>query len=167
VPHTLGDLGVRFGCVVQGDPDTQIVGVGTLQQAGPDQIAFLANPLYRKYLAATRAGAVILKPAAADDYQGAALLAENPYLTYARVAALLCPPPSHTPGISAAACVDPGARIDANAGRHRLPALRQLLSRHHGLERLDRRVVQPRPRGVGAHDARLRLAEPGVGFTAL
>jgi UDP-3-O-[3-hydroxymyristoyl] glucosamine N-acyltransferase len=111
VPGTLGELGVRFGCVVQGDPDTRIVGVGTLQDAGPEQIAFLANPRYRKFLAGTRAGAVILNPEVADDYPGAALLAENPYLIYARVAALLYPSPRHAPGISPAASVDPTARI--------------------------------------------------------
>ena len=39
-----------------------VTGVATLDEAGPGEITFLANPRYRRRLAATRAGAVILGP---------------------------------------------------------------------------------------------------------
>ena len=115
---TLGELGVRFGCVVQGDPDTLIEGVGTLAGAGPGQIAFLANARYRRFLAGTRAAAVILSADDADDFPGPALLSDDPYLTYARVAPLLAPAAPRPAGISPAAPAAleqplPGQAVDA------------------------------------------------------
>ncbi len=91
---TLRELAARFECEVRGDADTLIEGVGTLQGAGPGQIAFLANPRYRRYLESTRAGAVIVASEHADACQVPALIAADPYLTYARVAAAIMPAPT-------------------------------------------------------------------------
>ncbi|MGD8976187.1 MAG: UDP-3-O-(3-hydroxymyristoyl)glucosamine N-acyltransferase [Gammaproteobacteria bacterium] len=113
--HTLGELGVRFGCIVQGDPDTVIDGVGTLAGAEPGQIAFLANARYRRFLDETRASAVILSPEDADGFAAPALLSDDPYLTYARVAALLAPETQQPSGISPAATVDASAGVAADA----------------------------------------------------
>ena len=63
---TLGELADRFGLQVAGDPATCIEGIGTLAGAGPGQLAFLANPAYRRQLAATRAAAVVLRAEDAD-----------------------------------------------------------------------------------------------------
>ena len=52
---SLGELAVRFGCELRGDPDTRIERVATLANADGASIAFLANPRYRPQLAATRA----------------------------------------------------------------------------------------------------------------
>jgi UDP-3-O-[3-hydroxymyristoyl] glucosamine N-acyltransferase len=62
----LTDLAARFGLEVRGDPNTRIHGVGTLEGAGAGQLAFLANPAYRKQLPDTRAGAVVLRAADAQ-----------------------------------------------------------------------------------------------------
>ena len=56
----LADLAVRYGCELHGDPDTEISGVATLEDAAAGAISFLANPGYRKYLDKTKASAVIL-----------------------------------------------------------------------------------------------------------
>ena len=65
---TLGELAVRFGCELRGDPSITVDSVGALPQAGPRAVSFLANPKYVEQLAQTRAGAVILdaKSAAAS-----------------------------------------------------------------------------------------------------
>lgn len=112
---TLGELAVRFGCTLKGDPDVRIARVGTIERADGESITFLANPRYKKHLATTKAAAVVLDPRFADDAPGAALLAPNPYATYARIASVLYPPPTAPPGTHPSASVDPTAQIDRSA----------------------------------------------------
>ncbi|HEY4369980.1 MAG TPA: UDP-3-O-(3-hydroxymyristoyl)glucosamine N-acyltransferase [Steroidobacteraceae bacterium] len=112
---TLGELAVRFGCTLKGDPEIRVSQVATLEQAGPAAITFLANPRYRRYLAKTQAGAVVLDPEFAEEAPGAALLSKNPYATYALIAALLHPPRVFAAGIHPAAIVDPAATVDPKA----------------------------------------------------
>jgi len=112
---SLGELAIRHGLELRGDPETRVARVGTLQNAGPDAVSFLANPQYRKQLAQTQAGAVILSPEFAADCPVAVLLASNPYAAYARVAAELHPGPPVTPGIRAGAVVDGSAQVAPDA----------------------------------------------------
>ncbi len=112
---TLGELAVRFGCELEGDPAIEVDSVGTLQNAGPRAITFLANPKYRRQLAATRAAAVILDARSAASCPVPALIAANPYATYARIAALLHPEVGWPPGVDAGARIAEGARIAASA----------------------------------------------------
>ena len=53
------ELAQRFGLYLRG-PDRDVAGVGTLADATPGQLGFLANPRYRTQLAETRAGVVVL-----------------------------------------------------------------------------------------------------------
>jgi len=115
VSVTLGDLAERHDCVLRGDPSTRVSRVATLAEAGADAISFLANPAYRKYLADTRAAAVILSASDADLCPAAALITGNPYLVYAKVAADLNPPPGFEPGVSKDATVADGVAIATTA----------------------------------------------------
>jgi UDP-3-O-[3-hydroxymyristoyl] glucosamine N-acyltransferase len=115
VALSLAELAVRFGCELRGDPEAQVERVATLANAGPGTLAFLANPRYRAQLTGTKATAVVLSPAVAADCPTAALLSDNPYGTYARIAALLHPPPPLRPGVHPSAQVASTARIDASA----------------------------------------------------
>jgi UDP-3-O-[3-hydroxymyristoyl] glucosamine N-acyltransferase len=112
---SLGELAVRFGCELRGNPDTRIDGVAALAAAHERAISFLAHPRYRRTLANTRAAAVILDSAAAAECPVASLVCENPYATYARIAAWLHPLPPVVPGVHASAIIDPEARIDPSA----------------------------------------------------
>lgn len=112
---TLGELAVRFGCSLRGDPDVRVSRVATLQDAGPDAVTFLANPKYRRYLADTRAAAVVVEQRLVEACPTAALIATNPYATYARIAALLHPAAVTPAGIHPSAVVDPSARVDPTA----------------------------------------------------
>lgn len=113
---TLGELAVRFGCTLKGDPGIRVSHVATLENADAGAVTFLVNPKYRRHLAQTRAGAVVLDPKLAAAAPGAALLSKNPYATYARIAAVLHPQRAVVPGVHPAASVDPSARIDSSAG---------------------------------------------------
>jgi UDP-3-O-[3-hydroxymyristoyl] glucosamine N-acyltransferase len=112
---SLGELAVRFGCELRGDPDTHVDHVATLAHADSRSLAFLANPRYRQQLAATQAAAVVLDEASAAHCATGALVCKNPHATYARIAAVLHPLPAATPGVHPSAVIAPGARIDATA----------------------------------------------------
>jgi len=112
---TLGQLAVRFGCELVGDPDTEISTLGTLENAGPGSVSFLANPRYRKHLAATRASAVVLKASDLQFCSTSALVSENPYTTYARIGQFLNPPREFAPGVHPSAVVESSARVDPTA----------------------------------------------------
>jgi UDP-3-O-[3-hydroxymyristoyl] glucosamine N-acyltransferase len=115
VTTTLGALAVRFGCELQGDPGIEVDAVATLQNAAPRTITFLANPKYRRHLAGTRASAVILDPRLARDCPVAALLSPDPYVLYARIAAVLHPAPVFEAGVHSAASVDATANVAPSA----------------------------------------------------
>ena len=115
MPLRLADLAVRFGCELRGDPDASVERVAPLQEATPGALAFLANPRYRRYLAGTRATAVVLEPAMAGECPVSALVARNPYATYARIAQLLHPAPAVTAGRHPGAVVESGATVDPTA----------------------------------------------------
>ena len=113
--YTLAELAARCGGEVRGDGGVRLRGVATIQNAGPGSIAFLANPHYRRFLATTGASALILAPADAADSRLPLLVTPNPYLIYARVAALLAPAPAGRTGVHPAAHVDPAARVAKDA----------------------------------------------------
>jgi UDP-3-O-[3-hydroxymyristoyl] glucosamine N-acyltransferase len=112
---SLGELAVRFGLSLRGDPSLTVHRVATLSHAEPGSVSFLANSRYRRQLATTRATAVLISPADADSCPSAALIDPNPYLAYARIAGLLYPPVIRPPGIHPTAVVARGARVAASA----------------------------------------------------
>jgi len=115
VARTLADLARETGATLDGDGSVAVQRVGTLERAGPGDIAFLANPRYRRALDATRASAVIVAPADAGATALPKLVSANPYATFARVAQLLQPAAPITPGVAAGAMVDRTAHVAATA----------------------------------------------------
>jgi UDP-3-O-[3-hydroxymyristoyl] glucosamine N-acyltransferase len=112
---TLQQIVERLGGEVAGDGSRAVTGVATLDDAGPDEIAFLANPRYRPKLARTRAGAVIVGPRDREATAIARIVADNPYAYYARTVSLFHPPAVAVPGVHPSAVVDPAARVAASA----------------------------------------------------
>ncbi len=112
---TLGQLAERLGATLRGAADKPIHGLATLQDAGPDQLSFLANAHYRKFLAETRAGVVLLTEADAKDYVGDVLLVANPYLAFARISHLFDTKPMVPAGVHPTAVVADDAIIDPSA----------------------------------------------------
>jgi UDP-3-O-[3-hydroxymyristoyl] glucosamine N-acyltransferase len=113
---TLAQLAEEVGGQLQNaDPAGEITGVATLQHAGEGDISFLANAGYRKFLNGCRASAVILSPDDAADYPAAAIVSSNPYVSYARAAALISPAPVARQGVHASASLDDDCKVDASA----------------------------------------------------
>ena len=86
--YTAQELADRFGLQVHGDPSVAIHGVATLAHAGPGQLTFLANPRYRAQLADSKASIVLLRADDAEAAPGTALVAKDPYTTFAKIGAL-------------------------------------------------------------------------------
>ncbi len=118
--YTLAELAERFDLQLQGAGDTTIAGVGTLAAAGAGQLSFLANPRYTPQLRETGAAAVVIGADAAADCPRPALVARDPYLAFARIAALFERQPASTPGVHPSAVVADDARIadSASIGPH-------------------------------------------------
>ena len=112
---TLGELATQFGCELAGDPTTAVSQVATLSSGQEGAISFFANVAYADALLSTAASAVILKESDLDKCPVAALISNNPYLTFARVAHVLHPDPVMTPGVHASACVADSATIAVSA----------------------------------------------------
>ncbi len=112
---SLAELAQRFSLELRGAGDLQISGVGTLATAGPGQLSFLANPSYRKDLASTRAAAVVLRTDDAESAPCAVLIARDPYVAFAEIAALFESRPDYAPGIHPSAVIDSTAQVSAEA----------------------------------------------------
>jgi UDP-3-O-[3-hydroxymyristoyl] glucosamine N-acyltransferase len=112
---SLGELAVRFGLKLRGEPSLTIRSVATLSRADSGALSFLANSRYRRQLESTRATAVLVAPADEAHCPVAALIDPNPYLAYARIATLLHPDLEAPAGIHPTAVVAGGARVAASA----------------------------------------------------
>ncbi len=110
----LGELAAKLGCRLVGDPEVRITGVAGVEQARPSEVTFLANSKYAAKARETRAAAILL----ANPLSGASaasLISANPYLDFARAAALFYQPPRPPAGIHPTAAVASTARIGENA----------------------------------------------------
>jgi UDP-3-O-[3-hydroxymyristoyl] glucosamine N-acyltransferase len=112
--HSLGELAVRFGCELRGDPAHYVSHVAALAGAGDGALSFIANPHYRPQLEVTRATAVVLAPADLPHCRGNALLHANPHAAFARMAALLYPPRPLMPGVAATAVIAADVALPAS-----------------------------------------------------
>jgi UDP-3-O-[3-hydroxymyristoyl] glucosamine N-acyltransferase len=123
---SLREIAALLGGRVEGDPDTVVRGVATLESARADQIGFLANQRYLPQLKSTRAGAVILGEAARSATDLPRIVCSNPYATFARLSGLFHPAPALRPGIHSTAVVDTTAVVaeDTEIGPHAVVARR-------------------------------------------
>jgi len=114
---SLGELAVRFGLELIGDPEVRVSQVASLEQAGEGSLSFLANSRFRKFLASTHASAVVVAPvdAAAVPASTAALVHANPYASYARIAAVLHPQATGDPGVHPTAVMGAGVQMGPGA----------------------------------------------------
>lgn len=85
--HIVDALG---GSLEGGARDTAISRIAPLDVAGPGDLSFLSHPRYRQQLAASQAACVIVAPAMRDAAleRGACIVADNPYVYFARATQL-------------------------------------------------------------------------------
>ena len=115
MPISLGELAASVGCELIGEPDVVVSGVSSLDSATSSQLSFLSSPAYSMQLSSTKAAAVVLRAEDAENCPVAAFVSDNPYATYARMAALIHPEPAFEPGVHVSACIADTATIADSA----------------------------------------------------
>ena len=111
MPISLGELATRFSCELIGDPDIIVDDVAPLSNASSNSLSFLSSSAFKKQLSSTKAAAVILSADDAPDSPTAALVHDNPYACYARIAAFIRPRPVHAAGVHATAVIAETASV--------------------------------------------------------
>jgi len=111
---TLGQLAAALKGTVDGDAARVVTDVASLEAAGPEHIAFVADARYRETALTSRAGAFL----AADDVEGLpapVIRCREPRLMLIELLHLFHPPASFAPGVDASARVAPGVRVHSTA----------------------------------------------------
>jgi len=103
-----------FGLPFKGDGSHQILGVASLSQATPYDLTFLANPHYRQFLDASKAGVVVLSPKDIDAWHGNKIISDNPYLSYALIAQKMFSNSKSVAVIHPSAVIHESAKIGKN-----------------------------------------------------
>lgn len=114
-PYSIAQIAKHLGARVIGGENQTISAINALADAQPGEISFLSDKRLQEELKNTRASAVLLNEAAAKHCPTTAIIVDNPYAAYARIATLLYPQRMHSPGIHPSAIVDDGALIDTTA----------------------------------------------------
>jgi len=110
----LGDLASRLGAELRGDAELEVTGVKGIEEAGPAEITFVANPKYAGLARKTRAAAVVVEPEF-QEIEAATLRIKNPYHAFSRALGFFYQPPAYAPGIHPTAVIDPTAVIGEGA----------------------------------------------------
>jgi len=110
----LGELATRLGAELRGDADVEITGVKGIEEAGPTEITFVANPRYAGLARKTQAAAVLVEPEF-QEIAAATLRIKNPYHAFSRALAMFYQPPVYAAGIHPTAVIDPTAKIGEGA----------------------------------------------------
>jgi UDP-3-O-[3-hydroxymyristoyl] glucosamine N-acyltransferase len=110
----LGELANRLGAELRGNPLLEITGVRGIEEAGPSEITFVANPRYAGLAKTTSAAAVLVEPEF-PEVATATLRIKNPYYAFARALGFFYQPPAYPPEIHSTAVIDPTAEIGEGA----------------------------------------------------
>lgn len=112
---TLADL---VGGTLRGDASLQMRGVGRIEDAAPDQVAFFADPRYAGFLQTTKAGCILVSEANASAVPEhcTAIIVDDAYRSFVHVMRLFYPPMHMERGLRhASAVIHPTAVVDPSA----------------------------------------------------
>ena len=110
----LGELATKLGAELRGNAELEVTGVKGIEEAGPTEVTFVANPKYGGLARKTRAAAVLVEPEF-PEIEAATLRIKNPYLAFSRTLGMFYQPPVYAPGIHPTAVIDPTAVIGEGA----------------------------------------------------
>ena len=109
----LAELARLLNAQLNGNGETEVTGVAGIEEAGPGQVTFVANPKYSSLARTTRAAAILVT----EDFpqvEAATLRTANPYLAFARAIEIFYQPPVYAPGIHPTAVIHPTATLGKN-----------------------------------------------------
>lgn len=120
----LKDLVASLGGQLLGNPETEVIGIAPLQEAGRAHLSFLNNAKFRAAAQSSNAAALILSSkdhlALGESFAGARIIHENPYAYYARASQFFARAREDalgrkSCGVHPSAVVAPTALIDPSA----------------------------------------------------
>ncbi len=114
---TAGELAAYLQLPLRGDAGRRLTGAASLDDAGPDQLAFAGGPQYFDAAARSAAGCIITTREFSDvngNGGGGRAIIESPQprAHFAQALALLYPVRRICPGVHPSAIVEEGARVD-------------------------------------------------------
>jgi UDP-3-O-[3-hydroxymyristoyl] glucosamine N-acyltransferase len=114
---TAGEVASLVGGELRGDPTRLVEGVGTLEEAGPNALSFVASARYLPYLQASQAAVVLVGREFGDRVPEGrcAVVVDDPHRALRTILTRWYPAPEVTPGIHPTAIVDPTAHVDPSA----------------------------------------------------
>ncbi len=116
-PQRLADLLAATGAIADGaDPDLRLAGIAALGEAGPGALTYCDGRRHVAALRATRAGAVLVAEALAQDVPAGTLALRVPFpaLAFARAAALFHPARPARPSVHPSAVIAADAVLGEN-----------------------------------------------------
>jgi UDP-3-O-[3-hydroxymyristoyl] glucosamine N-acyltransferase len=122
----LHELAARLGVTVHGRGDVPIDGCAPIDLAGPNEITFLANSKYARFLGTTRAAGVLVDRKTPCPDHVTRLECDDPYFAFRNALVELVGYRKHPPPMDAeagatwsrSACIHPTANVDATAVVH-------------------------------------------------
>ena len=114
---TIAEVAKIAGGDVEGDATRTVRGVRPLDEAGPEDLSFVAEARYFPYIASSRAGALLVARGAEVELREGmtAVRVDDPRRALARLLPALYPAPAPEPGVHPTAMVGEGAEIAASA----------------------------------------------------
>ncbi len=111
---TLNEIAALLNGCVSGDGEVVIERILGIDEAGPGDLTFVANPKYQKRMETTGAAAIMVAPGTACAGK-TLLIVADPYVSLSRLLALFYPEDEETAGISKDAIVEAGADVSPEA----------------------------------------------------
>ena len=111
---TVSELASFLNGSICGDGGVVIERIRPIDEAGPGDLTFVANPKYRKRMASTGAGAILVAPGTVCPGKNLLIVAD-PYIALGKLLALFYPEEEETGGISPQATVEAGAVVSPDA----------------------------------------------------
>ncbi|CCN84986.1 UDP-3-O-(3-hydroxymyristoyl)-glucosamine N-acyltransferase [Vibrio nigripulchritudo SFn27] len=111
---TLAEVANIAGGELHGDGAVVVSEFAAMEKAGKGQLTFLSNPKFKKNLESCQADAVLVREPDLDACHGNAIVVDDPYVAYARVAQALDTTPAPAEGIASSAVIDASATLGKN-----------------------------------------------------
>lgn len=111
---TLAELAAITGGELHGDAMATVSQVAPMDKAQEGDVTFLSNPKYAKHLADCRATVVMVKADQLMHCSGNALVVNDPYVAFAKVAQALDTTPKPAEGIAPSAVIAADAKLGQN-----------------------------------------------------
>lgn len=111
---SLAELASITGGTLHGNADATVKMVAPMDKAQEGHVTFLSNPKYAKHLAQCQATVVMVKEAQRELCSGNALVVDDPYVAFAKVAQALDTTPAPASDIAESAVISSDAKIGSN-----------------------------------------------------